>query len=479
MRKKLTSIPLPKSGRVVTPHTRMEMTLYPQDDDLDSQRDTSAHVFGFDPKKSEAGIVHFNWSKRLGSSSGTWSALLKTREDIKTLNIMSGGILGGDWMDGTFYRQGLPIPMFRGLVDTVRRQRRNAGGATITNYMISGRDHGAVFESPLSWSNLWVQTLNEIANGLFTERLNGVFGGSPDLLFNALINGMLSSKSPSSASWILPLAMVSEANTFLEALKISTGVTRGWAGNELRLWTSPGGTLHQALMEWCNPLLNEIIYDLGQKPSPEMWATLRERPFPNSVEGSASAWFGLTEWEIPTWLVNHSDVGISNHERFNVFSLIADIGGENVGDQHGLTPPDWNITSFHRHGVKPYLETTRFVNEASSGIGGWDIDRKKWLDLLKDWYGHNQYLLSGQIGIDCALPEVRIGDRICLVNGAEKETEHYYVEGVDINYSFDASGAKSNTLLTVTRGYVGDDEQILKTISTVSSKFKNLWSTIG
>jgi hypothetical protein len=258
------------------------MAVYPLPDLEDipfrPTREMGVRRIDWEPDTSEASIVRFEWNKQMGQPSGQWTAQIKARRDISSgdllLNFDSQEVGDGDWVDIAIRRNGVQIPLCRGVVDSVRKQTRSAGGATVAIYNVTGRDHGAFFEYPITWNSIWAQTLNELVSGLFTRRIGGKVGGRPDELFEAIINGTFKGgtrQSVPSGQWILPQALtdLTKGEKLSDLLKIITfnaekgGIgLRGAYFNEPGLWTVGEQPLHQTLNQWINPVLNEYWYDL-------------------------------------------------------------------------------------------------------------------------------------------------------------------------------------------------------------------------
>jgi hypothetical protein len=457
----------------------MELVIYPHDDPVFPKRCTDARVLTCDPAKSEGALGTFSWSKTLGQASGQWTAVIKANvANDRHIRPLAGDVLGGDWADLTMIRDGVRFPICRGVIDSCRRQRSTSGGATITNYLFTGRDHGAAFEMPLAWTNIWVQTLGEITAGLLTEKVKGKIGGSPSDLFKILIAAAFS-QGTRGIPWVLPSALGKTTTKYGlgDALKVKTSATIGAYYNEMQLWTNAGQNLHSTLMGWCNPLLNELIYDLepwSPSTKTEMWATIRQRPYVDYEQGLSSPWFDLPLWSIPTWLVGQDDIGRSNHERFNLIELLADFGWLASGEQTAFTPPHVDRDGLQKYGLLPLLENTKHI--AGGMYGGWEDERERQQQMLVDWHSPNAYWLSGTKQIGTALPEIRIGDRVKFTRDDDQD-EHYYVEGVNCNWSFGAAGVASGTGLTLTRGYIGDEYAVLDLIKTARRQWAPVFTS--
>jgi hypothetical protein len=521
----------------VAVNAKVGAKIYPQgssgfpDLDVDIDRSVNAVELDWNAKTTAASIVNFSWEKVLGQPSGTWTLIVKDKwdEEGKKKRIEFGqfGVMDGDWIDLVFLRNGIRIPICRGVVDSVRESRVAVGGATAKTWTLTGRDHGSMFEYPITWSNLHVQSLNQLVKGLFTERVKGSVGGTPDETFRILIEATFKAGTYS-GQWNIPKALADNVvgKRFYDILQVapfraSKGGDehlRGTYRNELQLWTSGGQTLHQTLMQWCNPLLNEIYYDLIMPPAfvpaghglASWWAAfdkgealnpneisvqdtaatyaepanpltgttqeeqfgkiaafIRERPFPNTIGADSSLWFDLPTWILPTWLLQVVDLGRAGYQRYNLFNLLADFGMGTQPEQQAMAKPRWNRDDIANRGLRIYEQTTKYYAENPAD---WMKARSDWQQLLTDWFGPSPIYRQGSITVKVPLPEVRVGQRLILDPGDEQRREQFYVEGVKIQYNGPTqnAGAVSSTAFTLTHGYVGADIDLLSMVNQVS-----------
>jgi hypothetical protein len=473
--------------KIAKQHVRAKLEVYPHSGEVVwNGRKDKVRTFSWDADKTEGTILSLNTIKTLGAPSGTWQASVKVAPD-SDLDITQGDIVDGDWVDITYMRNGVEFPVMRGVVDSARQRKITSGGATVRVFNITGRDHGAPFETPIAWQSLWVQTLGELVRGIMTDKVKGAIGGSPDEMFEILVQAALDRGSRNKSNWQLPpeLAKIatespSDRPYFYEALNIDAADTRGAYYNEVQLWTQPGQTLHQTLQQWCNPLLNEIFYDLdvrkiGQKRYPDMYAIIRERPFVNTADGLNSPWYELDELELPDWIIQDYDIGRDGSQRYTLIELIADFGFINPQEAAAFAAPIWNQVDIQTHGLKPWQENVRYVAKDGKAQGQWLEERKAWQKLVVDWYAPNPYFGSGSLGAGILIPEARIGTKVKYDTGAEKTSEHYYLEGVENKYSYDRAGHHGKTSLTVTRGWPGSDKAYLDMVTAAAKNYKEVF----
>jgi hypothetical protein len=497
-------------------------------------------------RHSDGALVSLQFEKVLGQASGRWTAMFK---DTGPINWMKRDVVDGDWADLVILRNGIPIPMARGVVDTVREQTRSSGGATVRAWNVSGRDHGAFFEYPISWASLWVQTLGEVTQGLMTAEVQGKIGGRPDELFALLIKAGVG-PGKYGGQWELPPSLserVGSAKRMYDLLRVvalsGSGAAPSSAGglsaaasrhlrgaywNEPRLWNEGGQHLHQTLLAWCNPLLNEIFYDLVPAPqfmppnglsgyqitsledvavadltpveaaeaktfgqsdisstpkTPKtvsltsdgggfgvLGAYIRERPFPSTVEGSGSLWFALPTWLVPDWLIESTDLGWGGAERYNLFELTAEFGLGATNEHPPQAKPIWFKDGVKRWGLRAFQQTSAYC-AADGDFGKWYPERDIWQRLLVDWYAPSPWLRQGTITFKICLPEIRVGQRLIVAteSGGGGE-EQFYVEGVRHEWSFPPG--KGSTTVTVTHGFRGSDGQYLAAVKAASALFE-------
>lgn len=475
--------------KVIQTHTQAKAQIYPhKNTSLFSGRSTQPIHFSPDAGQSMGHIVALNYSHILGQSSANFELTVKVPR-FGDVDIERGDIADFDWIDLAIIRNGISFPLLRGVIDSVSQDDQSRGGATARTISIAGRSHGALFDTVIAWNNAYIQTYAEIIGGIYLQRTKGRIGGSPSehfkILFDAAFN---SSQNPATSSiWMLPEALQSSVKSrrFGEACKIVADIpskTQGIYYNTVALWTNPGDNLHGAITEWCNPLLNEFIYDLAPYPdvknqSYEMQAIIRERPFINSVDKSNSPFFKLPKWSIPEWILGSRNLNRNGQERFTAFDLIAQYQfGNSQYDQHALAPILMNLSDVERYGVKVMSQSTKYYEEDSKK---WDVMRFDWMRRLADWYGANPYFLSGSISVKPVLPEIRVGQRVALMDATEKKEYEttYYVEGVTHSLSWPRTGAESvhgETTLRLTRGLKGTIKDQVDKIIKASNMYKEI-----
>lgn len=511
---KLPGLEAGRGRRYVSPYVRVSTVFYPHAKDPvfpgRDRRYSGGIRVDWDRKHSQAALQTLTWSKANGQAAGQWEVVIKDNFPYQ-LDVADGDILPGDWVDILVNRNGLEIPLCRGYVETVNGNRAGAGGATVRTWKIAGKDHGVAWTVPISYTNMWIYTLKEVTGGLNTDRFRGNVGGSPRDMFQLLLEGAFG-RGTQASPWVLPESMdpaapllpgtfdsggIPRKASLFDALEIERGATRGGHYNEPVLWHQAGQTAHALIQDWCNPLLNETIYDLHLdenypdtgKALAKIGAKIRERPFvlveddlaffkdgESVMTGFESPWFTLPTWNIPTWICDGIQTGRSGHELFNLFSVIADTGwGGEKGEQFAASAPAWFRDSIERYGLNAMTEHTKYLagGHAKAGVG-WVEERMRWQRLLTNWYCMNPWMLQGPINVKIPLPEVRVGQRLRINNGNPNEIETYYVDGVELRYHRTGTAPpRATTSFTATRGWRGDDRSLIKALTKVVSLYKD------
>jgi hypothetical protein len=489
-------------------------------------RNADKLTFTGEPQNVWGAILELHYEKQLGQPSAHWSMTIK-EEKIG----LRDAVVDGDWIDIQLIRNGVRIPICRGVVDTWRESTVGSG-ATVRTWRMTGRDHGAFFEYPITWTSIWAQTLGEVVQGLATERFRGQIGGRPDEMLRLFIDAVFGSGKISS-QWRIPKALgdyTGITGGIYELLKTvafnaapSLEGLRGAYYNEPLLWATGGQTFWQALQQWVNPLLNEIYCDLllpgslvpqhglnrflaspieyGEVSIPlptseisiptarpsavkdslaaenQKWGTpailIRERPFFQTINGQAdSMWSALPTWYIPTWIIQSSDLGVGGDERYNLFELRADIGFGPTQEQAPQAKPVFHKADIEAHGLRAWQQSTPYLAQFNAGPGAWIRERSTWQRIFVDWYGCAPYLRQGSVQIRAGLPEIHIGQR-AILDGGESAREQFYVEGTSLQWhaATKTEAASATTGLILTHGFSGDDDAYFAAVKAHSALF--------
>jgi hypothetical protein len=474
-----------------------------------------------------AAIVGVSTTKAMGGASGTWSFSVKVPQDYR-LDFRSL-LADDDWVDVSFKKWGRVYHTMRGPIDGVRRQRSvNANGAMVTTYVISGRDHGKVFEQTKVWFNNFT---GENAFGGATLRAaassGAIFGESGiEQVVDAYLFGFLRALGEFGRSlWTMPPGMpnMESGAAFVDVVNYSVGdklddpPRRAINPNMVEV---NGNNLWALAQEWSDPQFVELYCDLldseGNIPRPDtelppdesqMGVILRPRPFPTaasleainedraiteelSLFGEAGQAEALqrtlnadaarlkeSEWfSLPVAIVERqeiaagADIGRSGEERVNALIVSPAMLQELVGKDVELQAPLLDRESIARHGVRKLDYYTNYIATDGNDSDVAKMQREK----LMDWFALNPYFYNGNLPLGHGRPDIRIGTKI-LIPGQEGPDptafdEVYYVEGV--SHTWEPAPVGMRTTLTVTRGWLGGDRGLIRAHWDVRKEYK-------
>ena len=188
-------------GRVIRSHLRASLNVYPHANDPVFQKRATdpIAISGESPKLA---LRKLSWTKQLGAAAGRWQAVVKEYKP-SPVDMRNGAILPDDWARIVVERNGISIPICAGPIDTVSLDEQTSGGAIVRTWVLTGRDHGAAWEYPLAYQNIWIQTVSEVVQGLMTRKVGHKIGGNPSDMFETLIRAAFS-RGRSTSSWQVP-----------------------------------------------------------------------------------------------------------------------------------------------------------------------------------------------------------------------------------------------------------------------------------
>jgi hypothetical protein len=441
-------------------------------------------------------------TKSLSNPSGTWTLGLKEG----TLDIRRE-IKAGDWVVIHWTRNGEKLHGMMGVIETVQRKRGSAGGVTVEDWTLSGRDFARIFQITSIWFDDYTNYQNNSAGQILGARMNFVPGGSPDQVVNRVISAWLGQgdggdgRGLIGGAWKWPRGLNHLGEFFTQGLRSIVGNSdplqigtvaqpptstlfsptgtvhlRGESFDEAALFTPAIGTfLYDLLMEWSNPLLNELYFDsivdgradsTPEKPVPAVFH--RERPFINVDEGLDSPWFKLpthhVTFDTPTDFSSTTNDG----ERLNLFLLYATGAAGTSFDQYIAYPPSYSRDSLANHGLRKWERSTKF-SALANGKQNWVEEIAKWHRLVTSWYGPNHEWLSGEFVTPYIAPDIRIGERLVVGEDNEVEREQYYIESATTTWKYPQHGA---TTLSLTRGFQGFDGEMMDLVRKEAEVFE-------
>jgi hypothetical protein len=430
-------------------------------------------------------LISVSTSKQMGAASGQWSVTMKPPKGIS--DSIFDLILDDDWVDIVFYRHGRRWHKMRGLVDERRKTRGITGtGATTELFTITGRSFGKIWETtPIFFS---IYTDDVASGGVSYQLFTGAAGmGNPRQAVERYLFGFLKAlEGQGRANWEMPVSMPrnlgeSFGNNVIFSYDQFTNDPPRQAINPNFL--NPNGMLWQLAQEWSDPMFLELFTD--QLPAnwkdvtqgeayeideTDMYAILRDRPFPTIEKGKESPWFSLPMFEIPRQMVTTHEVGMGGQERYNAFFVSPQLTQTLVGmGAVDLVKPLWNKDDMLRHGLRRFDVTSKYISDPSEDDHSIATMSESQRTLCRDWYCLNPYMLSGTLGFGVGLPNLRIGTRLRIKDNDPDKDETYYVESVTDDWLF---GQGIKTTAGVTRGWVGTDDSYMWALEEMADKYE-------
>jgi hypothetical protein len=466
------------SRRVFQPdatHTRVRVTIWSWDR---GGTGFSGRVEGFDSVFGH--VLSCTTSKTFGPAAGTWQLALKKPAEMSTRSWLS---LWRDPEDSYVLIDGQVIDGMLGMIDTISGKRSWEIAGPNEIYTVVGRDVGKAFESTVTMVNVYDDAASHSILGI-QRRLIGDIDGAPGQFVNAIADAWLGNFDFGTQPFRLPPGMGARSLWALMLDRVGCDDTEidGYYFDANLLQPDLSGRPVWSLMqEYANGLMNEMWVDLAPTDSQPINAVtdlrpaliMRRKPFP--VRGDSAAWDAL-----PLHDLRASDIaGRDLHKggpahRFNYWMLEC-AGRQGIETQAilqsgvaGGTPgmpgsiPIWNRSSIHKHGLRPWIQSTQFlpvniaddardVDDRAGDQASWVRLCANWLKRLHDWYSIAPMEVSGTVALARAYPEIRIGQRV------RDEGVIFYVEGVTTSWQM---GQRGQTQLTLTRGE-REDEHLL------------------
>jgi len=449
----------------------------------------SGRVIVLDGRGNAGNILAATTSKGFGGAAGTWSLTVKRRFGLQPSILSQVDDPEDIWVYIAWFVNGQRTDGMWGLTDSFTENvTRGPKGERVETVTISGQDHGKVFEKTPLFINIYeaggavlpvVPLYSAVAERLI---------GRPDEIVRTLIDAWVGNNGVNDKQWILPngVGPAGSGGTryFYDWCRYDT-ISRDLRGRTfaptLLSTDRESVSLWDVLQEYCNGVLNEMWCDLApasssdstdrssQRLRPAIF--VRERPFPTIK--SRARWDALPTHTIEPGDVAKRNIVADGTTRFNYWQLeTVGLGGAGFSTsaliqqattrppgQPGNTPI-FDLDSIRKHGIRKYMQTTRYLpaNESAEGGGAiWLSVASVWMRIIHDWYVIAPLQYTGTIEMSYLRPEIRLGDRIyenrlpegtALDEGSWAEWE-YYVEGVQHSYNYPNDG---RTVLTLTRG---------------------------
>lgn len=433
-------------------------------------------------------------------SAGSFQVLVKPSRSV-TDNVLER-VVDDDWVDIVFHRHGRTWHTMRGLVTDLRRTRSVAGsGATSWVYSIVGQDFQRIFEITPLWFNRFsykVELAEALAMQIFNNAKN--VGGDPEETVKKMLLGWFRTfRDLGRATWKMPDTVPNTQGTFYYDI-LAGWNSQGFSGIPKRVscdpnLMNPSGNLWPLVKGWADPAFMELFCDLskgGKQLEADEELTVedsalsvffRDRPFVLSqdikddqglqapaklLRGKDSPWFSLPLHIIPRQQLVNDDVGRSGSERINAFYL----SQQTTAEMTRSAPPDmiaplWDEQDIEIHGLRRYDIASRYSAKGAQLLNLSVLQRS----IARDWYAINPYLYNGTLALGLGRPEIHVGTRVRIPgdNGDTTLDETYYVENVGHSWQF---GPGLRTNLGVTRGWIGNDNALLRAVTDLAGRYK-------
>ena len=448
------------------------------------------------------------------SGGGSFDLTIKTEQELALF------LNDDDWVDIAFTAGGREYHVMRGLIGRIEETKGvTAEGATDVTYRISGRDYGFIFEITPIWFNRFgieedtalggdlglsssnildlYNAINETPENTVFNLLKGFAGNLLGSDYNdtaeyeqAIANSLGPVRLSNGRLWQLPVSLPTRTPSvnFAENVQYFLGKTGAPERRSIlfpQFYWPENQSLWQLAKHWSDQALGELWCDLvaldGSEPaypyidpqgvgaptpisSLEMGVIYRDRPFPDTIfTGDADPEVALRAhpWftgQYPTYVVDESYISSSNLsrsgvDRRNSFFLSPKIQAALVAGLPEFQAPEWNLKQVALHGVRRFDVTTNYVGDPDKD--NLFLVSREYRNRMRDFHVLNHLFLSGTLGLVTGRPDIRIGSR--LLTGARS----FYVEGVSHNWNL-MQGVK--TQLSVTRGWVGSDQDMIRTM---------------
>lgn len=510
-----------KPGFHDSDHTYVEAIIYQHGDEpIVLSSSPAAPLLGFkfdgrtqlDPSPS---VINVHTHKDLGSASGTFSITVKPSREAETL---FKRLVDDDWIDIVFYKNDEGYHVMRGLIDEIRRPRRVGGtGATVENFVISGRDFGKIWESTPIWfspiANDFITSIQSKISLQYIPEMSGHPGKVPLVFLKTFIEPMFSMAGinwdpPKGMPGLMPGTFLRNVNfqeskeelaaQLLDSTKI--GSSKYFQNKPQRLnfnpnGISPDGMAWDLAKEYSDPNFTELYVDilpngdpfsprisLGDPISPletQMAVVIRDKPF--LVSGSVMtslvylpSWATLPTHTLARQEIVDDDVGRSGFERYNAFYVTPKVSQEllqTFGVQ--AMAPFIDKNSIKRHGLRRLDVLSSVLADTLNGVTEHTLNLYQKM-ILRDWYCLNPYFLSGTITTGHGRPDIKIGSKLRIpgvfsINPLDNEPdETYYIESVDQDWT---AGPGMRTSIGVTRGWLGTDIDYQLAINKMSANY--------
>ena len=409
-------------------------------------------------------ILSFEFTKLLAQPSGTFTLQLTADTNWKRK------VFPNDWVLVYLSNEGVESLRMFGNIDRVSQfTTKNDKGLLETNYIISGRDFGKVFDT----TNIWFNPTNAVRMLLETQILKGNPTELIDNLLKVFLGGKITSatirEQPQLNQWVIPSELATYFSASPSISTVGDGLKRfydilfldlqsGLSGYKvIQSLATLQGNLWSILKTNSNDVINELYLELlNDYPT----IVLRTKPFVRSGYSGGSISSEINKFtDLETVYVRGedivgTDIGYADHERFNLFLLVATsdfLGVEELLTKIQPEYPKINIASIKRHGLRLLYVDTDFALFSGSGKNS-KINPRLLLDwnrLSFEFFNNALFMESGTIELGKANPDIKIGKALHIEESTINQDKMFYIEGYTDSWSYPGNWKQT---LQLTRG---------------------------
>lgn len=449
-------------------------------------------------------LVNYHFEKRLGAPTGAITLVMKGEAEgcyfsdgrfqngEPWLNLLDEG----DWWAMSIQRNGQKLFVGMGKIDLITIDLAQDRGATISTITVRGRDLGFGLQDVPVYFNPFDAAAQNIVGIDMLQFIGGQGGFAGDVV-RGMIEGMFGFRGGDRNRGGSQL--YGSAIRIPLSLRNRVGFDKSIYFNLVEFQIQPDlegqVVIPQPVLNvqqsdtsvwdyastWRNPLMNELFVDIDPAVDvrrQKAKVILREKPFVNAADGQDSPWFDLPVIEIDakTCAAVNLTKGMN---RVNHLLVLGDLTGVFGDEVYGIHPPAFNNGSVERYGLRRRTEQTNYFEEL--GVEASEQLLKQWRARILNWNVLNQKYLQGRITIAEARADIRVGQKIAIINGPfgnyrgfddapgpptgstgeqPYDTAYtFYVEAVRYEGTFGAQ-PRHMTTLEVSRGYPERDRVV-------------------
>ena len=390
-------------------------------------------------------------------------------------------IVDGDWVIIDFLKNGQKQNAIIGRVDNLNVHAAAAStGATDITVTITGRDATAAVQDTPLYFNPYDPLHNNVAGVAMADMFGDSLAGQPhDIIPRLLVDGTKTGVNYGHPP-LVPPGIFDPFNTtpWTKGIDATSRVSSVRGTMFAPSILTPGHTqrLWEFTKQWQNPAFNELWLDSDPDDVGDprtVYLHFRERPFVNSAQGLDSPWFQLANHPIDLSTVQSISLS-RGRNRMNHIQVIGAVSSLFGGDSFPVFPPAYNIESIKRWGLRKEQFSSPYLSDDAGNGGGASNFRDEvidWRDLIVSWNALNARYWFGTITLAELRAEIRVGQKVQLLNGPIAGYEAFphdsgdisipdgltfYVEATQNQWTAGVNPL-ARTQLTLSRGYVEGD----------------------